>query len=65
MRSKVMDEVIRVQLVSLIARRDKAREFILNSKMIQESELLDAQIKALYEEQRNNKNRRDPSKEKF
>ncbi len=38
---------IEIQICSLEARRDKARQFILNSDLMLEADLLDAQIKAL------------------
>jgi len=45
----ILHSQVRVQLVSLKARRDKARAFCLNQTLQLEAELLDAQIKALEE----------------
>ena len=44
-----MDGAIAVQIISLSARRDAASNYIMNQSMQIEVELLDAQIKALRE----------------
>jgi len=43
-------EVIRIQLISLKARREAAMNFCMNNSLRIEVELLDAQIKALEKE---------------
>ena len=41
--------IIEMHIVSLIARRDKARSFHMNQAMQNEADLLNYQIKALHE----------------
>ena len=45
----MLEITIRTQIISLVARRDVAENYILNTAMVLETEMLNAQIKGLRE----------------